>query len=73
MAQKSSNLGYNHMETRTITLRIDRDLFDAIHKMSAEQDRSYTWIINKLIRLGLGRIDDINNDRVVTTVSIKEN
>jgi len=38
------------MNSKTITLRIDRDLFDAIHKMSTEQERSYTWTINNLLR-----------------------
>jgi len=48
------------MNSKTLTLRIESDLFAAIEKMAREQDRSYTWVINKLIRLGLGRINEIN-------------
>ncbi len=38
------------MNSKTLTLRIDSDLFAAIEKQSREQDRSYTWIINNLLR-----------------------
>ena len=49
------------MNSKTLTLRIESDLFAAIEKMAREQDRSYTWIINNLLRrqLAIMALDEL--------------
>jgi len=56
------------MESKTLTLRIEAELFAAIEKQSREQDRSYTWTINNLLRRQLA---SMGLDELKT--AIKEN
>jgi predicted transcriptional regulator len=49
------------MTTKTITIRLDRELFDAVAKMAGEQERTNTWVINNLLRrqLAIMGLDDL--------------
>jgi len=53
------------MNSKTLTLRIDADLFAAIHKQAGEQDRSYTWIINNLLKQQLHTLGLITYETAV--------